>query len=308
MSSGRRGERRGDRVRRRAATRVRCETGNPRRAPAPPWAASRQPSPPSNSNLRFFFFPPTLPSLLWHFLQIGKWSVSRALPQAAFGLHFQTRGPRVGCAVRRGANPGELGGAPGAAGRAGPLGRPRPSSAWGPRPAPPGARVRWERGKRSASRRVQVHPRGLSPRRWERALPRAAPSLESRVARRPGDPSPRPSPSGWPSAWDRDSAPGSRPRALQVQRGDSARKRSPTSLHAASSGIWNQQEIAGEPSPRLCSQPSVWWREAAPTKVLPPPPPESPAQVCKEGCEICKGFVFQEERWRWRRPMKDGCF
>ncbi|CAI9155833.1 unnamed protein product [Rangifer tarandus platyrhynchus] len=29
-------------------------------------------------------------------------------------------------------------------------------------------------------------------------------------------------------------------------------------LHAASSGIWNQQEIAGAPSPRLCSQPSLW--------------------------------------------------
>lgn len=45
MSSGRRGELRGHRVRRRAATRVRCETGNPRRAPPPP----RRPQPQAGS-------------------------------------------------------------------------------------------------------------------------------------------------------------------------------------------------------------------------------------------------------------------
>lgn len=62
MSSERRSERRGERARGRAATRVRCETGNPRRGTPPPAAAplgaARKPGPrpPRTRIYRVFFF------------------------------------------------------------------------------------------------------------------------------------------------------------------------------------------------------------------------------------------------------------
>ena len=58
MSSGRRGERRGDRVRRRAATRVRCETGNPRRARPPPRRPEPQAGSPRPPRTRIYGSPP----------------------------------------------------------------------------------------------------------------------------------------------------------------------------------------------------------------------------------------------------------
>lgn len=125
-----------------------------------------------------------------------------------------------------------------------------------------GAPVRSERGGWPASRRVQVHARGWSPRLCERVLPRSAPSREFSVPRRSRDPCLGPPSRAEPPAWGPTPGallPGHGPRrgAVQEQRGASAWKRSPTSSPRCSGAIWNRQEMARTPIPRLCSQASL---------------------------------------------------
>ena len=91
----------------------------------------------------------------------------------------------------------------------------------------------------------------------------ARPPLRSSVCpAAPGTPSPSPPSRDEPPAWGANPGallPGPQPtaRAPQEQRGGSAWKRSPTSSPRCSGAIWNRQEMARTPVPRLCSQPSL---------------------------------------------------
>ena len=187
----------------------------------------------------------------------------------------------MGCAARGGANPGGPGGAPSAAPRAWPFPRPRPRSARGPRPAPPGTRVRSDRGGRLAPPPVQVHPRGWSPRRWER-VPLAAPSPESSVARRSREPSPRPSWLRWAAGLRQGPGPGPPAAGSQVQRGGSAWKRSPTSsppLLRGESGL--SRKLFERPACAFTVSPRSAEEKQLPPKSCLPLPPKAPRRFVR---------------------------
>lgn len=88
-------------------------------------------------------------------------------------------------------------GAPSAAPRTGPLRRLRRRSARGPRPAPPEAAGRSELSGPPSSPRVQGHPGGWIPQRWERVLPGSDSSPESGAPCRSRHPFPWPACPRW---------------------------------------------------------------------------------------------------------------
>lgn len=216
----------------------------------------------------------------------------------------ETLGAGTGCAAPRELPPG-TGCGPRPAPRAPPLRPGRPRRAWGRSPAPPGVRSeRWGlRPRRGFKCTPGSEPAGLGAR-----SPLLRPWSAVPGARGSRDPTPPPSRPCRPAGQGRKpertadrhsarspSSPLPGPTAGQPPKSNVEAppgKEVGLPLHAAPSGIWNRQEIVRTRSLRLRSQLSLCWKEAAPTKVLPPPPPESPAQVCKEGCEIWKVRVL----------------
>nr|XP_030708680.1 uncharacterized protein LOC115851089 [Globicephala melas] len=223
MSSGRRSERRGERARGRAATRVRCETGNRRRGTPPPAAA-----PPGAARKRL--------SVSAFRLEVPSWD---ALPAAVL-----TPGDRVGPpAPRR------------AAGLASPSteaeerARPTSGSAWDAgalatrRAGGPAAGSSASPGLESAALGASSPRSPVSGVQRGPPLLRALfPALLVALGRRP-------------TAGTRPRAHGRRLPKSNVEAPPGKEVRLP--LHAAPRGIWTQQEIARAPSLRLCSQPSL---------------------------------------------------
>nr|XP_031533618.1 uncharacterized protein LOC116280465 [Vicugna pacos] len=223
MSSGRRSERRGEQARSKAATRVRCETGNPRRgapAAAPPGAAR---TPAELCRRR--------PWVSAFRLGVPEWD---ALPEAVL-----TPGDRV---------------APPA-----PRGRPGRSAdrARGAREA----HVRLRPGRGCARSAAGSWPRrgfkcilGAGARGAGSEFSPAQPLLRRPAwPAAPGIPLLGPLARDGPPAGGRDPGAGSPKSNVEAPPGKEVR----LPLHAARSGIWNRQEIVPAPSLRPCSQPSL---------------------------------------------------
>lgn len=283
-------------------------------APSPP-----HPPDPSQSYLQFFFFFPLLSCNI--FFQIGKWSVRRALPQAALRLRFRRLGVQARMLGLRRCKPGGWGGGPPPGALAWPLRRGRPRSARDPRPAPPGgARGRSARGP-PASPRVQVHPRlgargsesGFSQLGRVSGVPRAplrpgppSVTLPAALGRRPGAQTEAHAPDGprialllLPSPEPRPGRPPSPTRRLRLEKKSDFL---PTRLRVepGRGRNWLGHAAALLQSAWRCR------REAAPRRAS-LPSPRKPRAGWQRGRELREVLVSPRERRRWPRPRKDGC-
>lgn len=288
----------------RASTRVRCETGNPRQAPTrlrrPSRAHTLCPRPPRNHIYSSFFLFPSPPFPVT-FSPNRKVKCKSRFAAGGPGSPLSDSGSWSGVRCSDAANPGDGVGtllSSSTAPRARPLRRGRPRSARGPRPGGTGAlRARRVAGLAAgSSARLE---RGWSPRLCKRLLPRSAPSPEFSVPRRSRDPSPGPPSGAEPPAWGPNPGallpgPGPRSGASQEQRGGSAWKKKSdflSTLHRCN------LESAGNgsnthPAPLQSALVLLKGSSSHQSLATPSPPPERPAQVCKEGCEICKVSVF----------------
>ncbi|XP_027446463.1 CDK5 and ABL1 enzyme substrate 1-like [Zalophus californianus] len=227
-------------------------------AAAPPQPrAHALPSPPSKSYLRFLFFFP-FPPFPVTFSPNRKVECKSSFAAGGPRSPLSDSGSRSGARCPDAANPGGPGGDPPP--------QPQPSAA-GPA-APP--REAEERARPTAGEhRCTLSAAGGRPRGRFKCMPvvgargsasefsPAQPPLRSSVCpAAPGTPL-----LGLPAARSRRPGlgallpgPGPRREAAQEQRGASAWKRSPTSSPRCSGAIWNRQEMARTPIPRLCSQ------------------------------------------------------
>lgn len=207
----------------------------------------------------------------------------------------------MGCAAPGGANPRGQGGAPSPAPGTRPLGQKRSRSVQGPRPAPPGTRVRSECAGCRPRRGFKCIPGGRSLRLWGRVLPAQAllrgsgcptapgtlspalpalrgrqPGARPRAHGRSGHPTRAPPP---PRSGPRSQGPQSPTWRLRLEK-KSDFLSSLLRLESGSAGnSWNAQ-----PAPLQSTLVSLK-RSSSHQSLCLPLPPESPAQVCKEGCE-----------------------